>query len=84
MWEKVNDIVFRIKETASKADLLYVVCIWKSPFGELNHRVGYFESTTEATFFGQKLHDAYENNFKLPHVIHSNVGSLNNLGNLEV
>ena len=84
MWEEVNNIVFRIREKASKADLLYVVCIWKGPFGEINHRVGYFESTTEAVFFGQKLHDAYTNKFQFPHVVHSNVDSVNNLGSLEV
>ena len=84
MWEEVNDLVARIRSTATKADLLYVVCIWKGPFGEINHRVGYFESTTETAIFGQKLHDCYTNKFKFPHVVHSNVASVDNLGNLEV
>lgn len=82
MLERVKEIVFRVRETAAKADLLYVVCIWKGPFSEINYRVGYFESNTEATFFGQKLKECYTNKFQLPFIIYSSVDHLNNVGNL--
>jgi len=80
--DRVREILDHIKTVASRADLLYAVCIWKGPFGEVNYRVGYFESTTETVFFAQKMNDCYNNKFVLPHIVYSSVDSVNNIGNL--
>lgn len=82
MLERVKEIVFRVRETAAKADLLYAVCVWKGPFSEINYRVGYFESTTETVFFAQKLQAAYRDKFQLPYIVYSSVDSVDNIGNL--
>ena len=82
MWEKFTDIVVKVHETAKKVDLHYVVCIWKGPFGELNHRAGYFEHYMEAMMFCQMLKETYENKFQLPYRIYSSVHELNDVGNL--
>ncbi len=78
----VKGILDHVVDTAAKAELSYAVCIWKGPFGELNYRVGYFESTTETVFFAQKMNDCYNNKFVLPHIVYSSVASVNNIGNL--
>lgn len=79
----VKGILDHVVETATKADLLYAVCIWKDPWDKFNYRVGYFESTTETVLFAQKLHDCYTNKFQLPHVVYSNVESVYKLGDIE-
>ena len=38
----VKGILDHVVETATKADLLYAVCIWKDPWDKLNYRVGVF------------------------------------------
>lgn len=84
MLERVKEIVFRVRETAEKAGLLYVLCIWKGPWDDINYRVGYFEETQEAEIFGDKLRKYYSESMQLPYMMYSSVEELDAVGNLEV
>ena len=46
-------------ETAEKADLFYVLCIFKSPISGIEKRVAYFEDSGEASIFFQQLVKLY-------------------------
>lgn len=82
MLEKFSAIVDNVRGTAKKVNLHYVVCIFESPFGELNHRAGYFEHYLEATMFCEMLQKTYENKFNLPYRMYSSVRELDGVGNL--
>ena len=45
----VKGILDHVVETATKADLLYAVCIWKDPWDKLNYRVGISVLVWEST-----------------------------------
>lgn len=65
-YEKIQDqcvnILKKIADRALRAELHYVVCFWESPFrsGIIEHRVGYFENTSEAEIFSNMLADKYQ------------------------
>ncbi len=82
-WEHANKVLTKVRATANLAKLLYVLCFWYSPFGDLNHRVGYFESYCEASGFADQLKECYADKYQLPYRIYSSVDRCDNVGNLE-
>lgn len=52
-------IIEKIELKAHKANLYYVVCFWKTPFNNIDHRVAYFESVIEASIWFQSTLEKY-------------------------
>lgn len=84
MLEQIKEIVFKVKERAVKAGLLYVVCIWKGPWNDINYRVGYFEEAQEAEIFGEKLCKYYAQSMQFPYMMYSSIEEFDAVGTLEV
>lgn len=82
-WQHANEVLDRVKVTANKVGLFYILCFWYGPFGDLNNRVGYFESWPEAEGFAKQLKECYEVKHKLPYRIYASLGCYDNVGNLE-
>lgn len=82
-WQYANDTLTRVRVTANRVGLFYVLCFWYGPFGELNYRVGYFESYSEAEIFADMLKKCYEEKHKFPYRFYSSLGGYDNVGNLE-
>lgn len=80
--QEVIRIVTSVRTIASRADLNYVVCMWKSPFNEISYRSGYFTDIFEAIRFAKSLEETYRDKWKFPYFISSSVDSVNNIGNL--
>lgn len=63
-------------ETAAKANLFYVICIFKSPISGFERRVGYFEDTQEAIAFSIILLKTYSK-LEVPFELSSNINIIN-------
>ena len=66
----------KVIEIAAKANLFYVLCIFRSPISGIERRVAYFEDVSEAVIFSNELIKTYTK-FKYPFEISSNVNIIN-------
>ena len=73
-YDDVKNIVLNISEAvaerANRANLMWVLCVWESPFtsGTIEKRVGYFESVVELQIMKNIFRETYEK-LKLPFYI---------------
>lgn len=58
-YQIIKDYRAKTMETAEKANLFYVLCIFKSPISGIETRVAYFEDAEEASIFFQQLVKLY-------------------------
>ena len=51
-------VIHKTIEKARQIKVHSVILFWVSPFGNLDHRIGYFEDYTEAEMFAKFLHES--------------------------
>lgn len=68
--EQVKKILKAVETKADVAGLIYVLCVWESPFSKsiIEKRVGYFENIHEADRMKDYLTDMYTK-YQLPFYI---------------
>lgn len=68
--EEIDKIFQELKSKASGLWLTF--CVWIGPFGELNHREGYFTDITEAESFKCMLEETYTKKYPQEHAVYVN------------
>ena len=58
--KKADSILLEVREVMSKCRLHSACVIWVSPFGNLDHRVGYFPDYTDCEQYAKTLDEQYK------------------------